>query len=146
VAEAVAFGGGLNGLYINSYDGKVARQDNNIVDIDLDIWRRSWEGNVSGTLIAMREAIPHIVSAGGGAVLCTSSSDAFDSPPNRVAYPVTKFALHALTRHVAARWGRDGVRCNCLVPGLVPPRLANGDFPPDKKKFYEGYVASTPST
>src|SRR5690554_1562554 len=69
VAEAVAFGGGLNGLYINSYDGKVARQDNNIVDIDLDIWRRSWEGNVSGTLIAMREAILHIVSAGGGAVL-----------------------------------------------------------------------------
>jgi NAD(P)-dependent dehydrogenase (short-subunit alcohol dehydrogenase family) len=146
VSDAVAVGGGLHGLYVNSYEGLVARQDNDIVAIDLDVWRRSLEGNVTGTLIAMRAAIPHIVAAGGGAILCTSSSDAFDSPPGRVAYPVTKFALHALTRHVAARWGRDGIRCNCIVPGLVPPRLPNGEFPPDKKTFYEGYVAQTPST
>lgn len=146
IADSVAFGGGLHGLYINAYEGLVARRDNDIVAIDLDVWRRSLDGNVTGTLIAMREAIPHIVAAGGGAILCTSSSDAFDSPPNRVAYPVTKFALHGLTRHVAARWGRDGIRCNCIVPGLVPPRLPNGEFPPDKKAFYEGYVARTPST
>tara|TARA_E500000305_G_scaffold31675_1_gene24040 strand:- start:74 stop:841 length:768 start_codon:yes stop_codon:yes gene_type:complete len=146
VAEAVRFGSGLHGLFVNSYEGQVARQDNNIVDIDLDIWRRSLDGNVTGTLITMREAIPHMLASGGGCILCTSSSDSFDSPPNRVAYPVTKFALHALTRHVAARWGREGIRANCLVPGLVPPRLPNGDFPPDKKEFYEGYVAQTPST
>ena len=109
VTDAVAFGGGLHGLFVNSYEGLVARQDNDIVAIDLDVWRRSLEGNVTGTLIAMRVAIPHILEAGGGAILCTSSSDAFDSPPRRVAYPVTKFALHALTRHVAARWGRDRV-------------------------------------
>lgn len=145
VAAAVAFGGGLHGLFVNSYEGLVARQDADIVAIDLDVWRRSLEGNVTGTLIAMRAAIPHILEAGGGAILCTSSSDAFDSPPGRVAYPVTKFALHALTRHVAARWGREGIRCNCIVPGLVPPRLPNGEFPPEKKAFYEGYVAQTPS-
>lgn len=146
VAAAARFGGGLNGLFVNSYEGQVARQDNDIVDIDLDVWRRSLDGNVTGTLIAMREAIPHILASGGGCILCTSSSDAFDSPPNRVAYPITKFALHALTRHVAARWGREGIRANCLVPGLVPPRLPNGEFPADRKEFYESYVAQTPST
>lgn len=146
VADAVAFGGGLNGLFVNAYEGLVARKDADIVAIDLDIWRRSLEGNVTGTLIAMREAIPHLLASGGGGILCTSSSDSFDSPATRVAYPVTKFALHALTRHVAARWGREGIRCNCIVPGLVPPRLPDGEFPPDKKAFYEGFVARTPST
>ncbi|MDI1296893.1 MAG: SDR family NAD(P)-dependent oxidoreductase, partial [bacterium] len=80
VADAVAFGGGLNGLFVNAYEGLVARKDADIVAIDLDIWRRSLEGNVTGTLIAMREAIPHLLASGGGGILCTSSSDSFDSP------------------------------------------------------------------
>lgn len=145
VGDAVAAMGGLTSLFVNAYEGAVARRDGDIVAIDLDVWRRSLEGNVTGTLVAMRHAIPHILGAGGGAIICTSSSDAFDSPPGRVAYPVTKWALHALTRHVAARWGKDGIRCNCIVPGLVPPRLPNGEFPPDKKEFYESYVARTPN-
>lgn len=145
VNSAVAGMGGLSGLYVNAYEGLVARRDADVVAIDLDVWRRSLDGNVTGTLIAMRAAIPHMLKAGGGGILCTSSSDAFDSPPGRVAYPVTKWALHGLTRHVAARWGKEGIRCNCLVPGLIPPRLPNGEFPPDRKTFYEGYIARTPN-
>jgi NAD(P)-dependent dehydrogenase (short-subunit alcohol dehydrogenase family) len=145
-AEAAAFTGRLAGVYINAYDGPLARRDADLVDIDLDVWRRSLESTVTGTLIAMRHAIPLMIPHGGGGIVCTSSSDAFDSPPGRVAYPVSKFALHAIARHVAARWGRAGIRSNVIVPGLVPPRLPNGEFPPDKKQFYEGYVARTPST
>jgi len=36
-----------------------------------------------------------------------------------VDYPMTKAALIMLTRHVAAQFGRDGVRCNALAPGGV---------------------------
>lgn len=140
-----AWAGALTGIYINAYEGPVARRDSDLVNIDLDDWRRSVEGTLTGTLIAMRHGIPLIVASGGGGVICTSSTDAYDSSPNRVAYPVTKWALHALVRHVAARWGKEGIRCNAIVPGLIPPRLPSGEFPPDRKEFYEGYIAKTPS-
>jgi len=39
--------------------------------------------------------------------------------PWQVAYPMTKNAIHALARHVASRWGKQGVRANVVCPGLV---------------------------
>src|SRR3546814_10132572 len=86
-----------------------------------------------------------MLKSGGGGIVLTSSSDAFDSPSSRVAYPVTKYALHALCRHVAAKWGRQGVRCNVIVPGLIPRRLPDGSFPPERVEFYSRYEAETPS-
>jgi NAD(P)-dependent dehydrogenase (short-subunit alcohol dehydrogenase family) len=146
VAQAGAFKGRLDGLFVNAYEGPIARRDADLMTIDLEVWRRSLEGTLTGSLIAMRHAIPLMLRHGGGGIVCTSSSDSFDSPPTRVAYPVSKFALHGLMRHVASRWGREGIRCNVIVPGLVPPRLPNGEFPPDRKTFYEGFIARTPST
>jgi NAD(P)-dependent dehydrogenase (short-subunit alcohol dehydrogenase family) len=37
----------------------------------------------------------------------------------RVAYATTKTALTAVTRHIASRWGRDGIRCNSISPGII---------------------------
>jgi NAD(P)-dependent dehydrogenase (short-subunit alcohol dehydrogenase family) len=48
-----------------------------------------------------------------------SSSAAHVGEPTRPAYATTKVSLHALTRHVARRWGRDNVRCNAVAPGPV---------------------------
>jgi gluconate 5-dehydrogenase len=39
--------------------------------------------------------------------------------PSPVHYSATKAALHGLTRDLAARWGRDGIRVNCLAPGGI---------------------------
>ncbi|ALR20397.1 SDR family NAD(P)-dependent oxidoreductase [Sphingobium baderi] len=146
VRDAAAFTGRLDGLFVNSYDPVASSQDRNIVDIDLAAWRRSLDVNLTGYLLAMRNALPFLLDAGGGGIVLTSSSDSFDSPPTRVAYPVTKYALHALCRHVASNWGRNGIRCNVIVPGLVPRLLPDGSFPPERVNFYARYQAETPST
>lgn len=144
--EAALFAGGINGLFVNAYDPVASSQDRNLIDIDLAAWQRALDINLTGYLLAMRFALPHLLRAGGGGIVLTSTSDAFDSPPARVAYPVTKFALHALCRHVAARWGAKGVRCNVIAPGLVPRRREDGSFPPERAAFYARYEAETPST
>ena len=48
-----------------------------------------------------------------------SSGSASIGEHQRVAYGVSKAAVEQLTRHVAARYGRDGVRCNAVAPGFV---------------------------
>lgn len=60
-----------------------------------------------------------MLKRGGGSIVYTSSGAAFFSDVTRVAYAVSKAGLHALLRHVALRWGKEGVRANAVAPGLV---------------------------
>jgi len=48
-----------------------------------------------------------------------------------VSYAVSKSGLHALMRHVASRWGKDGIRANAIAPGLVITEQLRANFPPD---------------
>jgi NAD(P)-dependent dehydrogenase (short-subunit alcohol dehydrogenase family) len=44
------------------------------------------------------------------------SASAYGGETVRVAYSASKAAVGALTRHVANRWGKEGVHCNAVVP------------------------------
>jgi NAD(P)-dependent dehydrogenase (short-subunit alcohol dehydrogenase family) len=48
-----------------------------------------------------------------------SSAAAFQGEPTRPAYATAKAGIGALTRHVAARWGKQGIRCNAVAPGFT---------------------------
>jgi NAD(P)-dependent dehydrogenase (short-subunit alcohol dehydrogenase family) len=67
----------------------------------------------------MKHAIPQLLSRGGGAIVNMSSAAAFQGEPARPAYATAKAGIGALTRHVAARWGKEGIRCNAVAPGFT---------------------------
>jgi NAD(P)-dependent dehydrogenase (short-subunit alcohol dehydrogenase family) len=71
------------------------------------------------TLRAMKHAIPRLLNRGGGAIVNMSSAAAFQGEPSRPAYATAKAGIGALTRHVASRWGKDGIRCNAVAPGFT---------------------------
>ena len=56
---------------------------------------------------------------GRGSIVNTSSGGSLGSDPLHVAYGASKAAVNQLTRHIATNWGRAGIRCNCVMPGLV---------------------------
>jgi NAD(P)-dependent dehydrogenase (short-subunit alcohol dehydrogenase family) len=60
-----------------------------------------------------------MLKQGGGAMIYTSSGAASAGAPWQVAYPMTKNTIHALARHVAAKWGKEGIRANVICPGVV---------------------------
>jgi NAD(P)-dependent dehydrogenase (short-subunit alcohol dehydrogenase family) len=75
--------------------------------------------NQRGFFLCTRYAVPELVKRGGGAMLYTSSGAAHAGEPVRPAYAMAKSALHALARHVASHWGKDGIRANVIAPGVV---------------------------
>jgi NAD(P)-dependent dehydrogenase (short-subunit alcohol dehydrogenase family) len=75
-------------------------------------------------MLVMRAAIPHMVKSGGGGIVSISSGAAFSGSASMPAYASSKAALHPLIRHVAKRWGKDGVRCNGIAPGWIMSELA----------------------
>jgi NAD(P)-dependent dehydrogenase (short-subunit alcohol dehydrogenase family) len=119
IATAAATYGGVDALFTVGADMAAIRGDSDVVAIDLDLWDRVMTVNLRGYVAAMKYAIPQLLTRGGGAIVNMSSAAAFQGEPTRPAYATAKAGIGALTRHVAARWGKEGIRCNAVAPGFT---------------------------
>jgi NAD(P)-dependent dehydrogenase (short-subunit alcohol dehydrogenase family) len=111
--------GGVDAVFAVGADMGAIRADTDVVDIDLDVWDRVMVVNLRGYVAVMKYAIPHLLARGGGAIVNMSSAAAFQGEPARPAYATAKAGIGALTRHVASRWGKEGIRCNAVAPGFT---------------------------
>jgi len=66
-----------------------------------------------------------------------SSGSAAIGEHRRVAYGVSKAAIEQLTRHVAARYGRQGIRCNAVAPGFIATATAARGIPAAQRELLE---------
>ena len=129
VEIAVATYGGIDCMHANAADLSLCLTDTDAVDIALDLWDRTMAVNLRGHLLCTRHAIPALLKRGGGAMVYTSSGAAYVGEPERVAYAVAKSGINALMRHVASRWGKEGIRSNAIAPGLVMTDAALENMP-----------------
>lgn len=121
IDRAVSDLGGIDGLFnvgANVPDA-VPDRDTDLLGMDPAIWRRTFEINLLGYALTCRAVLPHLLAQGGGAIVNTSSGGAWSGLPVLPAYSASKAGINALTRHIASRWGREGVRCNAVAPGRV---------------------------
>lgn len=82
------------------------------VDLVVDV-------NVKGTLYCCQAAVPHMVEAGGGAIVTVSSIGGRQpSPVTGVPYATSKAAVVGLTKRLAREFGDRGIRVNAVAPGL----------------------------
>lgn len=119
IGAAVERYGGLDLLHANAADLQVIFQDSNAVEVALEVFDRTIAVNLRGHLLCTRLAIPQMLRRGGGAIVYTTSGAAFIGEPERPCYAMAKAGINALMRHVATRWGKQGIRANAVAPGLV---------------------------
>ncbi len=120
-AVAVDEFGGLDLLHANAADMTEAAilSDTDAVAVDLAVFDRTIAVNLRGHLLCTRHAIPLMLERGGGTIVYTSSAVSITGEPERPSYGMSKSAINGLMRHVSARWGRQGIRANCVAPGMV---------------------------
>jgi hypothetical protein len=75
--------------------------------------------NLRGVMLGCRAAVPHMIAGGGGSIVNTASSRAFTGTVDSAGYGTSKLAVVGLTRYVATQYGKQGVRCNAIAPGVV---------------------------
>jgi NAD(P)-dependent dehydrogenase (short-subunit alcohol dehydrogenase family) len=107
------------------------RLDTDAVGVDLGVWQRAIEITTRGALLLARHAIPVMAAGGGGSIVTISSGTSTIGESTRVAYGVSKAALNQLTRHLAVRYGRDGIRANAIAPGFILTETAAAQVPSD---------------
>jgi len=132
VEAGVARFGRLDFLFNNAalIAPEVNRRDSNPVDIDFEVWDRMFAVNARGYLAGCKYAIPHLLAAGGGAIVMTGSGAGLRGDLANIAYAASKAAIMSLSRSVATIYGKQGIRCNVINPGLIRAEAGSRNVPP----------------
>jgi NAD(P)-dependent dehydrogenase (short-subunit alcohol dehydrogenase family) len=124
VETALGTFGRLDVLFNNAGVGTMV-VGGTVETIDLERWDLAQDVNVRAMYLVSRAAVAAVRGAGGGSIINTSSVSAFRGSIARPshAYAASKGAVLALTRAMAASYGRDRIRVNAICPGTIRTRL-----------------------
>jgi NAD(P)-dependent dehydrogenase (short-subunit alcohol dehydrogenase family) len=123
VGRARAEFGGVDGVHVN-FASFSDSETGDVLDLPIDVFDEVMRVNARGFLLFTRAALPALLARGGGSIIYTSSGAAHMPMASRVAYTMSKAAGHALMRHVATRFGAQGIRANVIAPGpIAHPRF-----------------------
>jgi NAD(P)-dependent dehydrogenase (short-subunit alcohol dehydrogenase family) len=123
---AAAERGGID-ILVNNTGGVTPRFDG-LQSVSDDDWLASLSVNFLSAVRATREAVPHLLARGGGAIVFIGSVNATLPEWNIIDYSATKAALANFAKSVSKEFGRNGIRVNTISPGPVatPLWLAEG--------------------
>jgi len=131
IAEIERTSGALHVLY-NNASVYLRDADGRITDIEYEVWERVIGINLRSVYLFCRHGIPLILKSGGGAIINTASSAGIVGIPNCDAYTASKGATVALTRSMAAEFGPQGIRVNCIAPaGIRTPMMSASNLDDD---------------
>ncbi|MDF8334502.1 SDR family NAD(P)-dependent oxidoreductase [Novosphingobium cyanobacteriorum] len=125
--HAVATHGAIDGLFLNAGIGGTFAPVEHYPDEAFDAVITV---NLKGVFWAIQHVLPAMKARGSGAILVTGSLASERGLPMNAGYVASKHAVLGLSRAVANEAAEHGVRCNCIVPGLIETPLLES-LPPE---------------
>ena len=89
------------------------------VDVDVEAWEQAMRVNVTSMMLMAKYAIPEMRKLGAGSIVNLSSVAGLVGGHPSLLYPTSKGAVINLTRAMATHHGAEGIRVNCIAPGMV---------------------------
>src|SRR5258708_181242 len=118
------------------------------VEVDPEAWDRAMRVNVTSMMLMAKYAIPEMRKAGGGSIINIASVAGLAGGHPSLLYPTSKGAVVNMTRAMAAHHGSDGIRVNCVAPGMVytPMVYSRGMSPEMREARRERSLLKTEGT
>ena len=100
-------------------------QDAPAADLDLDVWRRTIDVNLTGTFLTVKHALRSLIARDvPGSIILTGSPTGLNGEGRDfTAYSTSKAGIHGLARTVAAAYADRGIRVNTVVPAYTETSL-----------------------
>jgi NAD(P)-dependent dehydrogenase (short-subunit alcohol dehydrogenase family) len=123
--------GAIDVLHNNAADTRpeILGRDVDVLNMTTELWDRTMAVNVRGPMLTCKHVLPHMIAAGGGSIINTTSASGMTGDLVRAAYGASKAALNSLTWTIATMHGKQGVRCNAIAPGLILSERHQSDAP-----------------
>jgi NAD(P)-dependent dehydrogenase (short-subunit alcohol dehydrogenase family) len=110
-------------------------QDTSVLDVSAATWNHVLNVNLTSIFYCCKHGIPHLLSAGGGSVINTSSLVAvMGSATSQIAYTAAKGGVLSMSREMGVEFARRGIRVNALCPGPVDTALLRSFFTADEQE------------
>jgi SDR family mycofactocin-dependent oxidoreductase len=121
VADGVAQLGRLDVVCANAGICSVQGWD----EVTPAVWQDTIDTNLTGVWNTMVAAAPHLIAAGGGSIICTSSAAGIKGLPFLAPYVAAKHGMVGIARTMANELGRHHIRVNTVHPaGVDTPMMA----------------------
>ena len=136
IDEAAATWGGLDIIIANAAI-LLPEEDNRVDKMSLEAWNRLIGTNLNGQFLTCKYGIPHLLAAGGGAVVNVGSPCGVDFAANcPPAYSASKGGIFAMMRVMANDYAQLKIRVNMVIPGLIAtPINEYVRMDPDQRTF-----------
>lgn len=122
VAQVMAAYGRIDVLFNNA---GVPYGVGKFLDLKQSDWEISINVNLYGMVKFVRAVIPHMIEKGSGAIINNASTLGLGGMAEFSAYGASKFAVVGMTKHLAAEFGAQGVRINCVCPGMIDTKMSD---------------------
>ena len=101
----------------------------NVDQTAIEDFERMLRLNLRPTYLTCQAALPHLVAAGGGGIVCVSARAALQPFAGAAGYITAKAAVLAFARAVAVEYRDAGVRCNAVLPSVIDTPANRASLP-----------------
>jgi NAD(P)-dependent dehydrogenase (short-subunit alcohol dehydrogenase family) len=117
-------------------------QDGLVGDITEEVFDRNIALNLKSQFFTAKYALPHLIAAGGGAIVNVSSLGGPIIGTGNHAYCTAKAGVVGLTQSLAVSYGPKGIRTNAIVPGVIETPLVDHLLSDDN--YTSSYLSTHP--
>lgn len=137
VEAVVARFGRIDVLHNNAAALDMAQRgaDRDVCNVAIEAWDRALDVNTRGAMLCCKHVIPVMLKTGGGSIIHSTSGFGLLGDVTLTAYAASKAALMALSRSVAAQYGKQGIRSNAIMIGFVINDHAQKSVPEEIKQI-----------
>jgi NAD(P)-dependent dehydrogenase (short-subunit alcohol dehydrogenase family) len=106
--------------------------DQPVATTPVEVFEQQFTLNLRPGYLVCQAALPALVGAGGGAIVCVSSRSALQPFAGAAGYCASKAAVLTFAQVVAREHADDGVRCNAVLPQMIDTPANRASMPPEQ--------------
>jgi NAD(P)-dependent dehydrogenase (short-subunit alcohol dehydrogenase family) len=139
VASVVSVGAGDGGAPLQGVVNLVGgfAMGARVHETPIEEFEKQFRLNLRPTYLVTAAAVPHMLSAGGGSIVCVGTRAAIQPFSGAAGYISSKAAVIAFAQAVAAEYKNDGIRCNAILPSVIDTPANRASMP---KADFEKWV------
>src|SRR5689334_4690684 len=131
VAEVVSLGAGASDAPLRGVVNLVGgfAMGGRVHETPIEEFEKQFRLNLRPTYLVVSAAVPHLLGAGGGSIVCVGTRAALQPFSGAAGYISSKAAVIAFAQAVAAEYKNDRIRCNAILPSVIDTHANRESMP-----------------